>query len=123
MIKQNFKLTDAKIKQNFLDVMKNEDYVPELKFSWSNWGFGMENLENAFKRIKQASINYIELNGNHYTNDLGYLAKEVKRLKKKLKKSILLASQDGLECSLKIMTCLVIARCLDSALLTISKES
>jgi len=88
MIKQNFKLTDAKIKQNFLDVMKNEDYVPELKFSWSNWGFGMENLENAFKRIKQASINYIELHGNHYTNDLGYRAKEVNSLKKKYNISV-----------------------------------
>src|SRR5699024_555694 len=83
MIKQNFKLTDAKIKQNFLDAMKNEDYVPELKFSWSNWGFGLENLENAFKRIKQVGINYIELHGNHYTKDLGYSIKEVNSLKKR----------------------------------------
>ena len=83
MKKQNFELINEKIKKEFVNLFKNKDKVSGLKFSWSNWGFGMEPLENAFKRLKDANINYIELHGNHYTKDLGYSVKEVNQLQEK----------------------------------------
>ncbi len=51
-----------------------------LKFSWSNWGFGLENLETSCKRLEKANIHYMELHGNHYGKDLGYKPEEVKRI-------------------------------------------
>ncbi|MFK4998881.1 TIM barrel protein [Bacillus sp. N9] len=44
--------------------------------SWSNWGFGLETLEASVKRLKDNGINYIELHGNHYGDDLGYRVEE-----------------------------------------------
>jgi len=49
----------------------------ELKLSWSNWGFGLETLENTARRLDQHGIKWIELHGNRYGDDLGYRAKDV----------------------------------------------
>jgi D-psicose/D-tagatose/L-ribulose 3-epimerase len=49
----------------------------EIKFSWSNWGFGLETLEKTAQRLNRNGIKWIELHGNRYGNDLGYQAKEV----------------------------------------------
>lgn len=49
----------------------------ELKLSWSNWGFGMEPLEDTAQRLETNGIKWIELHGNKYGNDLGYHAKDV----------------------------------------------
>lgn len=81
-MKQNFEVINDEIKDKFLSMYKDSNDLSKLKFSWSNWGFGMEPLENAFKRLADANINYIELHGNHYTEGLGYRAKEVNELKK-----------------------------------------
>jgi sugar phosphate isomerase/epimerase len=48
-----------------------------LKFSWSNWGFGREPFHQSCSRLAKAGIQYIELQGNHFSNDLGYRAKEI----------------------------------------------
>jgi len=82
MKKQNFQLTNDHIKDEFLKTLhKNrEEPKSKLKLSWSNWGFGMEKLEESFKRLKSADINYVELHGNHYGPDLGYNIKETKDL-------------------------------------------
>ncbi|SDK01272.1 sugar phosphate isomerase/epimerase family protein [Sediminibacillus albus] len=74
MKKQNYELKNERIKKAF---QKMKDEHPErlenrLNLSWSNWGFGLESLEESIKRLKHAGINYIELHGNHYGDDLGY---------------------------------------------------
>lgn len=48
-----------------------------LKLSWSNWGFGMEPLEDSARRLAAAGIQWIELHGNRYGADLGYRADAV----------------------------------------------
>lgn len=42
--------------------------------------FGLEKLEDSLLRLKNAGLQYIELHGNHYGNDLGYDVKETKKL-------------------------------------------
>ena len=71
---QNYETRNQKIKDKFFE-MKNknpEAFKKRLNLSWSNWGFGMESLETSVKRLSNASLNYIELHGNHYGNDIGY---------------------------------------------------
>ena len=51
-----------------------------MKFSWSNWGFGLEDFDVSCARLEKAGIRYIELHGNHYGADLGYNAKETKKI-------------------------------------------
>ncbi len=43
-----------------------------LNLSWSNWGFGIEDLNTSAARLENAGLSYIELHGNHYGPDLGY---------------------------------------------------
>ncbi|MGH9617549.1 MAG: sugar phosphate isomerase/epimerase family protein [Acidobacteriaceae bacterium] len=45
-----------------------------LNLSWSNWGFGREDLAESAKRLQKAAVPFIELHGNHYGPDLGYKA-------------------------------------------------
>lgn len=49
----------------------------EIKLSWSNWGFGMETLEDSARRLEKNDIRWIELHGNRYGADLGYREKDV----------------------------------------------
>lgn len=49
----------------------------KLKLSWSNWGFGLETLEDTARRLEKHGIKWIELHGNRYGDDLGYRAKDV----------------------------------------------
>ncbi|WP_102026670.1 sugar phosphate isomerase/epimerase family protein [Salirhabdus sp. Marseille-P4669] len=71
---QNFQLKNEKIKEAFLKLKQEhpERFEKRLKLSWSNWGFGLESLEESVARLKNAGIDYIELHGNHYGEDLGY---------------------------------------------------
>ncbi|WP_402468407.1 sugar phosphate isomerase/epimerase family protein [Isoptericola aurantiacus] len=43
-----------------------------LDLSWSNWGFGLEDLEVSAERLARAGLEFVELHGNHYGDDLGY---------------------------------------------------
>ena len=74
MSKQNFELTNEKIQLAFKELKKNhpEKFQRRLNLSWSNWGFGIETLEESAVRLEKAGIKYIELHGNHYGRDLGY---------------------------------------------------
>lgn len=71
---QNFEKFNHAIRKEFLeDKSKNPDaYTRRLALSWSNWGFGLEKLEDSAKRLKAAGLEWIELHGNHYGPDLGY---------------------------------------------------
>ena len=79
---QNYEIEDKKILDDFTDLIKNkpEKVKKRIKLSWSNWGFGMEPLEDSLKRLKGSGIDYIELHGNCYGPDLGYHAGETKKI-------------------------------------------
>ena len=51
-----------------------------LKFSWSNWGFGLEDFAVSCARLEKAGIRFIELHGNHYGADLGYHPEEIRTI-------------------------------------------
>jgi len=75
---QNFEKLNVKIRDEFEQLKSRNPKALErrLNLSWSNWGFGMEPLRDSAARLSKAGIDYIELHGNHYGNDLGYDAKE-----------------------------------------------
>jgi D-psicose/D-tagatose/L-ribulose 3-epimerase len=78
MKKQNYEIKNDKIKDTFVELRKNypDRFKKRLNLSWSNWGFGLESLEQSAKRLQKAGISYIELHGNHYGPDLGYSVDE-----------------------------------------------
>ena len=78
MTKQNFELKNEQIRAAFADLKKRQPgrLKRRLNLSWSNWGFGMEDLADSAARLASAGIKFIELHGNHYGPDLGYRPKE-----------------------------------------------
>lgn len=78
MSKQNFEIKNDRIRQAFEELKKNhpEKLQRRLNLSWSNWGFGIEKLEDSAARLEKAGIKFIELHGNHYGPDLGYKVEE-----------------------------------------------
>lgn len=79
---QNFELKNEKIKAAFQTLKQQhpERLQQRLTLSWSNWGFGIESLDESAARLEKASIRYIELHGNHYGPDLGYKAGEALKI-------------------------------------------
>lgn len=79
---QSYELKNQEIKEQFLKLKKQnpESFKKRLKFSWSNWGFGVEELETTAKRLNRFGIKFIELHGNLYGQDLGYKSEEVKKI-------------------------------------------
>ena len=79
---QNYEIKNQRIRETFLELKKKspEKLERALKFSWSNWGFGVEQLEESVKRLNKYGIRYIELHGNRYGKDLGYKSSEVKKI-------------------------------------------
>ena len=73
---QNFEIKNEKIRVAFESLKKNnpEKLTQRLNLSWSNWGFGIEPLEDSASRLQQNGVQFIELHGNHYGPDLGYRA-------------------------------------------------
>ncbi|HET6436889.1 MAG TPA: sugar phosphate isomerase/epimerase [Anaeromyxobacter sp.] len=69
---QNFQLKNEKIRRAFEELKAKKPIARRLNLSWSNWGFGLEPLEQSCARLAKAGIKYIELHGNHYGADLGY---------------------------------------------------
>ncbi|MBQ2764666.1 MAG: sugar phosphate isomerase/epimerase [Firmicutes bacterium] len=81
-MKQNYEIKSDKIREQFLAYKKANPKLVEkrLKFSWSNWGFGLEPFEVSCERLNRAGISFIELHGNHYGPDLGYRPEEVRSI-------------------------------------------
>lgn len=75
---QNFEIKNEKIRNAFNELKKTnpEKFKNKLNLSWSNWGFGIESLDESAARLHKAGIKFIELHGNHYGADLGYRVKE-----------------------------------------------
>ncbi|MBB6731457.1 sugar phosphate isomerase/epimerase family protein [Cohnella zeiphila] len=79
---QNYERKNETIRSAFLELKRNhpERLRTRLNLSWSNWGFGMESLEDTAKRLNRAGIRFIELHGNHYGPDLGHRPQETMEL-------------------------------------------
>jgi len=79
---QNWQIKNENIKQQYLAAKKAEPskFADRLNLSWSNWGFGMEGLEDSVKRLAANGIRYIELHGNRYGEDLGYDTASTRRI-------------------------------------------
>jgi sugar phosphate isomerase/epimerase len=82
MKKQNYEIKTGKIRSAFIELKKKhpEKLKTRLNLSWSNWGFGIEPLEESASRLQKNEIQFIELHGNHYGPDLGYKAGETKKI-------------------------------------------
>ena len=82
MSKQHFEEKNAKIQEKFHALKKaSPDRLKRrLNVSWSNWGFGLESLEQSAKRLEKAGMSFIELHGNHYGPDLGYKVEETLKI-------------------------------------------
>lgn len=74
MRQQNFEAKNQIIKDRFLNLKKTspESFQSRLNLSWSNWGFGREDLATSARRLSESGVEFIELHGNHYGPDLGY---------------------------------------------------
>jgi sugar phosphate isomerase/epimerase len=83
--KQRFEEKNAAILDAFDALRKQhpEKLKERLKLSWSNWGFGMETLDDSCARLAAAGVEYIELHGNMYGPDLGYKTEETLAVLKK----------------------------------------
>jgi D-psicose/D-tagatose/L-ribulose 3-epimerase len=79
---QNFEAKNEKIRSLFEKLKKQhpERLKQRLNISWSNWGFGMEPLAASARRLSKAGVEYIELHGNHYGDDLGYKVDETQKI-------------------------------------------
>lgn len=74
------KAIDARFKEyvaSHPDSMKNR-----MKISWSNWGFGCEELSASLDRLARNDVEYIELHGNHYGPELGYKLQPTRKMLK-----------------------------------------
>lgn len=76
---QNYEIKNEEIKKEFSKMLNRDSEMKnrQLRFSWSNWGFGREDIEITCKRLSRTGISYIELHGNHYGKDLGYRTKHI----------------------------------------------
>lgn len=81
-MKQRFELLNDQLREKFqaCKKAKPELFEQRLALSWSNWGFGMENLADSVSRLHRSGINWIELHGNHYGPSLGYQPKETMQI-------------------------------------------
>jgi len=68
--RQRFEEKNEQIKAQFKALKLKKPH--RLNLAWSNWGFGMERLQDSAKRLEKAQVPFIELHGNHYGSDLGY---------------------------------------------------
>jgi D-psicose/D-tagatose/L-ribulose 3-epimerase len=79
---QHYEQKNARIREAFGEQKRNDPakFKRRLNLSWSNWGFGIEPLEESAARLERAGIHYIELHGNHYGADLGYRTADALRV-------------------------------------------
>ncbi|WP_433046822.1 sugar phosphate isomerase/epimerase family protein [Dactylosporangium sp. CS-033363] len=70
---QPFRIHDQRVVKAFAEARRSHTAdEPKLKFGWSNWGFGTEELGVSAERLAKNGVQYIELHGNLYSDDFGY---------------------------------------------------
>lgn len=80
---QRFEEINVEIKRKFSKFLREQKKIEKrIKFSWSNWGFGLEPIETSLKRLRKCDVRYIELHGNLYGPDIGYKLKVINKLLK-----------------------------------------
>lgn len=79
---QRFEEKNEAIHEKFraLKKSKPESLKTRLNLSWSNWGFGREQLADSAARLAKSKVPFIELHGNHYGPDLGYKVDETLKI-------------------------------------------
>jgi sugar phosphate isomerase/epimerase len=78
---QQFRQLDQLVVKEYLGARGNwSANEPHLRLSWSNWGFGTEDLADSVKRLAHCGVMYVELHGNRYGPDLGYRGPEVRKV-------------------------------------------
>jgi len=79
---QRFEAKTQRIRAEFLRLKAESPKRLErrLELSWSNWGFGIEDLADSLRRLRKVGIGFVELHGNRYGPDLGYRAEETRRV-------------------------------------------
>ncbi|MFI6824603.1 sugar phosphate isomerase/epimerase family protein [Micromonospora sp. NPDC050187] len=78
---QPFRQHDQRVVRAFVEARRGHTATePRLKFGWSNWGFGTEDLAATAARLEENDVRYIELHGNLYSPDLGYRPDETLRV-------------------------------------------
>ena len=82
MSSQNYEIINQNIHEQFEALKKNnpERFEQRLNLSWTNWGFGIESLEVSVKRLANNGVEYIELHGNRYGDDLGYKTSDAEKI-------------------------------------------
>jgi hypothetical protein len=82
MTPQRFEVKSQRIRAEFLRRKAESPQRLErrLELSWSNWGFGIEELADSLRRLGKVGIGFVELHGNRYGPDLGYRAEETRRV-------------------------------------------
>ena len=82
MKKQNFELRREQLLDQYLSAKEADPsrFERRLNLSWSNWGFGLEELEASVVRLVGNGLQYVELHGNHYGPSLGYQVEETRRI-------------------------------------------
>ncbi|MBN1291174.1 MAG: sugar phosphate isomerase/epimerase [Candidatus Latescibacteria bacterium] len=82
MVLQNFEKKNMKIREQFekLKEKSPEKLKQKLNLSWSNWGFGIENIGYSFARLRKYNVDFIELHGNRYGDDLGYRPDHIRKI-------------------------------------------
>ncbi len=82
MTLQRYEIINEQIRGAFEQLKKEhpERLQKRLNFSWSNWGFGLEDFAVSCARLEKAGIRFIELHGNHYGPNLGYNAREISQI-------------------------------------------
>lgn len=81
MKRQNVDNWRSSIKEQFLAARSADPsrFEQRMNLSWSNWGFGIEPLEASCARLAANGLQFIELHGNHYGEDLGYQVAETQQ--------------------------------------------
>lgn len=79
---QNWEEKSRKIRDDYLAAKRAnpQRFSQRLSLSWSNWGFGMEDLAASAQRLADNGIRFIELHGNRYGEGLGYKAPATKTI-------------------------------------------
>ncbi|WP_165216775.1 sugar phosphate isomerase/epimerase [Schaalia sp. ZJ1691] len=79
---QNYEESRARLVERFETAKREtpEKFKNRLNLSWSNWGFGIETLEQTASRLQKAGLSFIELHGNHYGDSLGYDVAETQKI-------------------------------------------
>jgi len=73
---QSFEEKNEKIRVAFEKLKSEhpEKLKDRLNISFSNWVFGLEDLEDSVARLRKYDVDYIELGGNYGGKDVGYQA-------------------------------------------------